>query len=124
MSLIARTAFTSVSILVLLTSSVVCQNLPILELDKPTERELKGGQEHDFVLDLAAEQFVHFDVVQKGIDVVVTVYSPNGTKVEEVDSPNGREGPELVWFATATSGPFKVTVKSLEPTSPAGKILE
>jgi hypothetical protein len=41
-------------------------------------------------------------VEQKGIDVAVTLFAPNGQKLAEVDSPNGTQGPEPVaWIAQA-----------------------
>src|SRR6266498_5420353 len=43
-----------------------------LELGKPIERELAGGESHSYLLPLAAGQFCHVVVDQRGVDVVVT----------------------------------------------------
>lgn len=65
-----------------------------LETGKPLERELAGGQSHAYQLTLSAGQYLHVVVEQRGIDVVVTLFGPDGKKLIEIDSPNGTEGPE------------------------------
>src|ERR1044071_281833 len=67
-----------------------------LELQKPIERELTGGESHYYQLELQSGQYFHLVVEQKGIDVVVLVFAPDGKQIIEVDSPNGIQGPEPV----------------------------
>src|SRR5215813_2800724 len=50
---------------------------PVLEAGKPIEREIAGGEAHSYQLTLTAGQYARVVVDQRGIDVVVTVYSPN-----------------------------------------------
>src|ERR1700738_5132483 len=55
----------------------VAQNVPSprpLELGKPIEMELKGGEVHSYSINLTAGQFLHLIVDQRGIDVVVTLF--------------------------------------------------
>src|SRR5215208_2011537 len=40
-----------------------------LEANKPIERELSGGESHSYLLTLAAGQFFHAVIDQRGIDV-------------------------------------------------------
>src|SRR3712207_2093618 len=78
----------------LLTSSLAAQSdkdIPPLELGKPIERELAGGQAHSYRIVLAAEQYLRVVADQRGIDVVVTLFGPDGRQVVEVDSPNGTQ---------------------------------
>src|SRR5262245_16891409 len=56
-----------------------------LELGKPIERELAGGQSHAYQITLAAGQYLNVVVEQRGIDVVVTLFGPDDEKVIEVD---------------------------------------
>lgn len=52
------------------------KEIPTLELGKPVERELFGGQSHSYRIVLAAKQYLHVVVDQRGIDVVVALYGP------------------------------------------------
>ncbi|HMG74239.1 MAG TPA: tetratricopeptide repeat protein [Pyrinomonadaceae bacterium] len=108
----------------LLAGPVASQNerdMPALELGKPIERELAGGQSHSYRIELAMNQFLHVVVEQKGIDVVVTLFAPDGKKVAEVDSPNGTQGPEPVSFIAESAGSYRLEVRSLEASVNAGR---
>src|SRR6185503_260023 len=85
-----------------------------LEVNKPIEKELSGDNAHSYQLKLAANQFVHLVVEQKGIDVVVTLFAPDGQKISEVDSPNGTQGPEPIKAVAAAAGDYRLEVRSLE----------
>ena len=92
-----------------------------VEPGRPVERELKGGEVHQYQVDVETGQFLHAIVDQRGIDVVVIVFAPNEQKVFEVDSPNGANGPEPVYLLGETPGPYRLEIRSLEPTALAGK---
>ena len=92
-----------------------------LEPGKPIERELAAGVEHSYQLNSAGNQFLHLVVNQRGIDVVVVVFSPDGKQVVEVDSPNGKDGPEPVLVVLEPAGVYQIKVRSLEKEAPAGR---
>src|SRR5215475_11014651 len=92
-----------------------------IELGEHMERELKGGEVHQYQVEMEAGQFLHAIVDQRGIDVTVLVFSPKGQKVFEVDSPNGANGPEPVYLLAEAPGPYRLEIRSLEPAAPAGK---
>src|SRR5258707_10211533 len=48
---------------------VMQRELVVLELGKPVEREIRGGQAHDYQLTMTAGQFVRVVVEQQGVDV-------------------------------------------------------
>src|SRR2546423_8955876 len=73
------------------------QQVRPLEVGKRIEREMKGSETHAYRLTLTAGQLLHAVVDQHGIDVVVSLFGPDGKQVVEVDSPNGIQGPEPVW---------------------------
>lgn len=87
----------------------------------PRERNLTGGQTHTYQLSLLAEQFIQIEVEQKGIDVVVSLLNSGNSKLAEVDSPNGTDGPEILEFITDTTDNYLVEVRSLEKEATLGK---
>jgi hypothetical protein len=44
-----------------------------LELNKPIEREITGGDVHSYSLSLQTDHYVHFEVDQRSIDLAVTL---------------------------------------------------
>jgi len=75
---------------------------PELKLQEKIDRALAGGEAHSYRITLKTGQYLRVVVEQKGIDVAVTLFAPNGQKLAEVDSPNGNQGPEPVaWIAQA-----------------------
>ena len=80
----------------------------------PTERTLAAGQSHSYNISLEQDQFLQLVVDQRGIDVVVRVFSPAGRRVGEFDSPNGTDGPESVAVIAETSGVYRIEVAPLD----------
>jgi hypothetical protein len=87
-----------------------------LQLGTPIERQLGPGQVHEFTVNLEENSYIQFVVEQRGIDVIVKVYTPGGKVLGEYDSPNGGEGPEHVSFVAGTAGSYRVSVAPLDPT--------
>lgn len=102
-------------------SSRVRHDVRALELGNPIERELKGGEVHTYQIKLTAGQYLHVVVDQRGIDVVVTLFGPDGKQLVEVDSPNGTQGPELVSAVAKVAGIFRLEVHSLEKDATPGR---
>ncbi len=94
----------------------VAQSLS-LEPNNAIEREIGAGETHSFTLNLTAGQYAHVVVDQRGVDVVVSIFAPNGTKVAQVDMPNGNSGPEPVSLMAETTGAYRVDVLSTSTTS-------
>jgi CHAT domain-containing protein/Flp pilus assembly protein TadD len=92
-----------------------------LELGKPIEREMKGGELHTYEIALTKDQYLKVVVDQRGIDVVVQVIALDGKQILEVDSPNGDNGPEPVELIAEASGNYRLNVQSLEKIAPVGK---
>src|SRR5262249_29834693 len=51
-----------------------------LDAEKPVVRELAAGGIHAYSIALAAGQFIHIAVEQKGINVALTLLAPDGAK--------------------------------------------
>lgn len=81
-----------------------------LELHHPLEREMPAAGEDAYTVRLEAGEYLHVVVEQMGIDVVVSIVGPDGSKLADADSPNGDFGPErLSWIARA-SGDYSIRV--------------
>ncbi|MBX7222896.1 MAG: CHAT domain-containing protein [Blastocatellia bacterium] len=91
------------------------------DFQSPLLRELKGGEKHSYPISLKANDYLKLVVDQKGIDVVVRLVGPDGKTIQEVDSPNGTQGPEPVSFIVVQEGSYSIEVESPEKTAPAGK---
>ena len=114
--------------LLLLLQAVLIQgqlNLPeqIQQLAQraPIERSMQGGEVHKYQVTLSTGQYLKVVVDQRGVDVVVTAFRPDGVKMSEVDSPNGTQGPEPIAVAASTSGVYQFEVRSLEANAAPGR---
>jgi tetratricopeptide (TPR) repeat protein len=97
------------------------QDTHALDPNKPIERELAGGQVHAYRITLAAGQYLRVVVDQRGIDVVVALFGPDGKKLAEIDSPNGAKGPEHLSVVAKVPGNHRLEVRSLEKSAAAGR---
>ena len=88
---------------------------------KPVERMMRGGDVHQYQVPLSAGQYLEVVVDQRGVDVVVTAFGPDGTKTSQVDSPNGARGPEPISVAASTPGVYRFEVRSLEANATPGR---
>lgn len=87
-----------------------------LQTGVPVERTIAAGQSHNYSINLEQDQFLQLVVEQHGIDVVVRVFSPEGRRLGEFDTPNGAEGPENVGVVTAAAGVYRIEVAPLGPS--------
>ncbi len=76
----------------------------------PVQKSIAPNETHDYTLTAQSNQRLHVTVDQRGIDVVVHVVGPDGTKLAEVDSPNGATGVEDVIAFTRGAGEYRVSV--------------
>jgi hypothetical protein len=87
-----------------------------LQAGQSIERTLGAGQSHNYTVNLDEGQFLQLVVDQRGIDVIVRVFSPRGKRLGEFDSPNGDEGPENVTVVAITAGTYRIEVAPLGQT--------
>lgn len=104
----------------LLTVFAATQNEPppALEVGQPLERSIAAGETQAYTITLAAGQYAHLVVDQRGVDVVTSIFAPTGAKVVQVDMPNGANGVEPVAFVAETAGAYRVEVLSTSPRLP------
>jgi CHAT domain-containing protein/tetratricopeptide (TPR) repeat protein len=82
-------------------------------------REIDLGAEmgHRYGFRLEAGQFTRIVVDQRGIDVELRLGCPDG-KGGSVDSPNGPQGPEILYEIAESSGEYRLDVVAEEPSAP------
>lgn len=97
------------------------QGISPLRPGVPIERELAGGQTHSYQLLLVSNQFLHVVVDQRGIDVVVALFGPDGKKQAEVDSPGGTSGIEPIFWVAQISGNYRIDVQSPDKEAASGR---
>jgi CHAT domain-containing protein/Tfp pilus assembly protein PilF len=104
----------------LLPAKAFQQDVTTLLPGATLERELKGGEVHNFRVPLVRGQFLHVLVRQLGIDVVVTTFGSDGKPLFSVDSPNGSWGTEPVVLIAETSGDYRLELRTANEKAPAG----
>jgi CHAT domain-containing protein len=97
------------------------QEIDPLEPGKPIERELSGGQSHSYKITMISGQYLQVVVAQRGIDVAVALFTPDGKKISEVDSERLVEGSEAVSTIAESPGVYLIEARSAEKTAKAGR---
>jgi tetratricopeptide (TPR) repeat protein len=92
-----------------------------LEPGKPVERGLSGGQSHSYKITMNSGQYLHVVVAQRGIDVAVALFTPDGKKISEVDSDSLIEGSETVSVIAEAPGAYLIEVRSSEKIAKIGR---
>ncbi|HKQ91325.1 MAG TPA: tetratricopeptide repeat protein, partial [Blastocatellia bacterium] len=92
-----------------------------LEAGKPVERELSGGRSHFYKINLTSGQHIQIGVSQRGIDVVVALYTPDSKKIDDADSEHTTEGSEAISAIAEAAGFYLVEVSSAEKTAQTGR---
>ena len=76
---------------------------------QPVEREIAGGQSHNYRISLQAGQFMHVVVEQKAIGLTLVVAAPDGKQLLKVNLTPAGALESLSAEATA-SGDYRLTV--------------
>lgn len=112
-----------VACLIVLNGTVRAQEQPYtIVVGQPTEREMRGGEQHAFQVTLNAGQYAHVVVEQKGIDVVLALLGADGKPLLEVDNNlSGTRGVETVSLVADVTTTYVLNVRSLEKGASAGR---
>src|SRR5262249_45182267 len=92
-----------------------------LEPGKPVERELSGGQSHSYKITMVSGQYSRVVVEQRGIDVVVALFTPDGKKIGEADGARATIGTETVSAIAEAAGAYRIEARSDEKTAKTGR---
>jgi VWFA-related protein len=85
---------------------------PKLILNQPIEAQIKGGETHTFEFNVKAGYYARVEVEQKNIDVIVSLYSPDGKLVVEMNGKDGRLWHEAVSCVTKIDSLYRVEIKA------------
>lgn len=96
------------------------RNADPLEPGKYLERRLEGGRSHFYEIRITGAQFLRVVVDQRGIDVALTLSDPDGRQLSNVDNRPGERGAEAASAVANTAGVYRVEVRSIRKSDPAG----
>jgi CHAT domain-containing protein len=104
-------------------AGLVQDNQPNLQTGPPIERKLAGGDSHYYAyqLSLTIGQYAKLIVHQKGIDVLVKLFGPDGKPIAEFDSVNTTDGQETVSWVAEVAGSYRVDVVAKQKDVEAGR---
>lgn len=113
---------TNIIMLLLLFSvmAIAQTQKPELKQGKIITSEIAPGENHRYPIELAKDQLAFLKVMQKGVDLVITTYDPDGKKLDQFDSPNGKNGPELVSLKSDKKGKYSVEIHPFDQNEPKG----
>jgi CubicO group peptidase (beta-lactamase class C family) len=83
--------------------------------------EIAPGEKHQYTVKLNKDQFGFFKLQQKGVDVMITTYDTNGKKIEDFDSPNGKNGSEPITVVSSNKGKYIIEVYPIDEKELGGK---
>ncbi|MDR6967777.1 CubicO group peptidase (beta-lactamase class C family) [Flavobacterium arsenatis] len=88
--------------------------------NKTITSSMGNGEKHRYKVHLDKNQFATFQLMQKGIDVFITTYDPNGMKLDDFDSPNGKEGAENVIITSTIKGEYVLEIYPVDDKQSIG----
>lgn len=92
-----------------------------LVLNQPLEGEVKGGEEKRYAVALGANQTARVEVVQKGIEIALAAYKPNGELFIVTNIPSGLFGNDFILVTAVEAGEYQVAVEGADPRVGLGK---
>ena len=81
------------------------------------ERQLTGTDQHIYRVQLDKGQYLNVVALQKSIDLVLTLFTPSGEKLTEVDSYGGLE---TIFSVAEAGGEYRVEVRASDKEAPPG----
>jgi CubicO group peptidase (beta-lactamase class C family) len=88
--------------------------------DKLISSEITPAEKHQYNISLEKDQFVFFRLMQKGVDVEITTYDPEGKKMEYFDGINGNNGPELFTLTSGKKGIYMIEITPFDDKDSSG----
>ncbi len=92
-----------------------------LEAGGTVQQSLKGKQQVADRLYLASGQLVRLACTPFNLDIIVSIISPEGKKVAELDTTDGPGGPRSLFWIAQRSGTYLVQVRSSHEAAARGK---
>src|ERR1700681_1373622 len=83
-----------------------------LELGKPIEREISGGQTLSYQVTLSKDQFVDVNIQRRGIGLTEKLFGPDGKSIARFSAEWRAEVTESVGFIAEATGTYRLDVKA------------
>lgn len=87
----------------------------------PISEEIVPKETHQYKVRMARDQFAFIKLMQRGVDLKITTYDAKGNKIEDFDSPNGKNGYEYITLTSTVDGEFIIEIYPLDEHQPNGK---
>lgn len=87
---------------------------------KTIASEIAPKEIHQYIVELDKDQFVFLRLMQQGVDIKISTYNSKGEKLEDFDSPNGKNGPELITLTSSEMGAYVIEVYPFDEKEPLG----
>lgn len=84
-----------------------------LELGKPIERELAGGQRHKYQIALSDGQYMKVEIREKGISIGATLQLPDGTMTNPWSPFGGGQEVKAIGQVAESPGNYRIDVYAL-----------
>lgn len=101
---------------------------PLLVLSQSVEREIKGGETHQFRIQLAQNQTARIEIEQKGVVYWLSGLKPTGEKYLEIIVDSGFSKNNFILITSEAGGEYKLEVepnnKNLKPAKYQIKLTE
>ncbi len=81
-----------------------------LSLGRPLRGELKGGERNSFGIALRAGQFVHIVVTVQEVDVVVSLFGPDGQRLRVVRTATELQGEATIYWLAEIGGEYRLEI--------------
>jgi tetratricopeptide (TPR) repeat protein len=85
------------------------------------ERQIGGGQSHQYSIELLADQFIYIDVQQLGVDITVSLFDSEGKLLIETNAPDLSYGAEPFYWVAEKPGNHKIAIKPAETGTKPGR---
>ena len=96
----------------------------VLQPDGVLERELSGGQAHDYQIALREGQYAFLIVEQRGVDVAIRLDGFNGNIDIGIDNEYRTQGDEKVEIVARVSGPYRLSVRTASINAARGQVFD
>ena len=92
-----------------------------LPLNVPATRKFRSGERHRFSVAANTGEALEIVADKKGVDIGLTIFAPDNTKISVSDAPSGFAGRETLFFIAEKSGEYRIEVTSKRPGNFTGE---
>ncbi|MEP6902475.1 MAG: CHAT domain-containing tetratricopeptide repeat protein [Actinomycetota bacterium] len=91
-----------------------------LKLNVPVAQDFKNDEQYFYSIKAQEKEIVEIICEQKGVDIELAAFAPNGEKLSVTNAPTGFVGRETLVFIAKESGNYQIELKSSRPGNIAG----